>query len=180
MGRSRRPRRPSRVARSTRLTPRGMTLVAVGAIGIVGAYVIGRHELLYVGSLAALLPLLAMAFARFRRVNVEVTRSFVPGMVAVGSATTVDLLVSNTAPVPTPELTWRDGRPWASGGTRPRTMPPLRARRSRTVLPGNSVRLGYELTAPRRGVFEIGPMSVVLADPFGLATGEVSVGGTDS
>lgn len=146
---------------------------------MVGAYGAERPELLYIGVLTAALPLLAVAFARFRKVSVSVSRSFLPGTVAIDQPATVELTITNAAPLPTPELTWRDSRPWSDRTNQSRALPSLTARRSRTPTPGNSARVRYELVAQRRGVFAIGPLSVVLADPFGLATGEVTVGGTD-
>jgi uncharacterized protein (DUF58 family) len=151
----------------------------VGSASILGAYATNRRELLYVGLLALLLPLIAVAFARLRRVSVGVTRTFRPRIVGVAQPAAVELTVTNLAPFPTPELTWRDARPWTFSGDGSQVMPSLTARRSRSLATGNQTRLRYALTAPRRGEFEIGPLSVMLADPFGLATGEVAIGDVD-
>ena len=171
--------RPGRSTRAARLTRRGTALAVAGAAAILGAYLIERPELLYVGVLALLLPAIAVAFARFRHVSVRVSRGFSPGIVSVAQPTTVAVTVTNTVPLPTPELTWRDLRPWGTGSDAPRPLPSLTARRGRAIAPGNTVSLRYELVAPRRGEFGIGPLSVTLADPFGLATGEVTIGGND-
>lgn len=144
-----------------------------------GAYAGGRSELMYLGCLMLLLPALAIAFARFRRVNLQVTRTFLPPVVEVGQPTTVELTVTNAVPLPTPELTWRDYRPWSSGGTEPGVLPPLAARRGPLAGARSSATLRYVLTPPRRGVFPIGPMTVEITDPFGLARSEVQVGSTE-
>lgn len=154
-------------------------MVAVGSASIVAAYVVSRPELLYVGSLAVLLPLLAVVFARFRRVGLEVSREFSPDVVAIGESVRVGLTVVNIAPLATPELEWRDVRPWAGEPSRTRLLPPLAARRGRAIAPANRTVVVHDIRPPRRGVFPIGPLGVVLADPFGLAVGEVRVGETD-
>lgn len=167
-----------RLSRAARLTTRGAALALVGAASIVVAYAAGRTELLYLGVLTLLLPVLAAAFARFRRVSVAVARSFRPQVVGVGQPTVVELEVSNTGALPTPELTWRDVRPWGGRANATRPLPALTVRRP--TRPGTGVvRLRYEIVPPRRGEFPIGPLRVLLADPFGLARGEASVGDRD-
>ena len=168
-------RGPIRFSRSARLTPRGATLAAVGVASVIGAYSTGRSELIYLGCLTLLLPALAVAFARFRRVGLTVTRSFRPEPVEVGRPAVVDLTIANGHLRPTPQVEWRDYRPWASGDSESRMLPPLAARGSR----GATARLRYDLVPPHRGEFPIGPLGVRLADPFGLAKGEVAVGAVD-
>ena len=154
-------------------------MVTVGGASIVAAYVVSRPELLYVGALAVLLPMLAVAFARFRRLGLEVSREFSPDIIAVGGSVRVALTVVNTAPLATPELEWRDAGPWTGSPSTMRLLPPLAARRGRAIAPANRTVVVHELRVPRRGVFPIGPLGVVLADPFGLAVGEVRLGETD-
>lgn len=167
--------RPVRFSRSARLTPRGATLAVVGAASVIGAYVSGRPELLYLGSLTLLLPALAVAFARFRRVGLTVSRSFRPQPVGVGHPAVVELTIANGGRRPTPQVEWRDYRPWAGGGIGSRMLPTLAPRGSS----GATARLRYELIPPHRGEYPIGPLGARLADPFGLAKGEVAVGAVD-
>jgi len=167
--------RPIRFSRSARLTPRGATLAVVGVASVVGAYASGRPELLSLGCLTLLLPALAVVFARFRRVGLTVSRSFRPEPVGVGQPAVVELTIANSGRRPTPQIEWRDHRPWVSGDTGSRMLPALAARGSR----GATARLRYELVPPRRGEFPIGPLGLRLADPFGLAKGEVAVGAMD-
>ena len=174
------PRRRRSTARSAKLTGRGLALVVVGVVSLIGAYSGGRSELLYLGLLLVLLPTLAMLFARFRRIGISASRSFTPSIVAIGQPTTVELTVTNLSPMATPELIWRDYRPWSAGSNMPGILPSLAAKRTRGFEPRSSTRLRYELIASRRGIYDIGPMNVVIADPFGLARGEVTVSGTDS
>lgn len=165
--------------RTARLTGRGTCLAGVGGVSLIAAYASGRTELIYPGVLLLLLPVLATLLIRYRRFGIDSSRVFLPAVVAVGQPTTVELTVANRSQVPTPPLTWRDYRPWTTGSNTPGSLPPLPARRG-AAPHGHPVLLRYELVAPRRGVFEIGPMSVVLTDPFAMARGEVTVSGTDS
>lgn len=165
--------------RTARLTRRGACLAGVGGVSLVAAYASGRTEPIYLGVLLVLLPVLAALLIRYRRFGIDSSRVFVPAVVAIGQPTTVELTIANRSQVPTPPLTWRDYRPWTAGSNIPGSLPPLPGRRA-AAPHGRPVLLRYELVAPRRGIFEVGPMSVVLTDPFALARGEVTVSGTDS
>ena len=161
------------------LTRRGYAFVIVGGAEIIAAYAAGRSELLYVGVLVIVLPVIAFLYVRVRRVTLTATRTFAPSIVAAGQPVVVELRLTNTAPVATSEFRWRDGRGWETGGDRTGVIPPLAPRRTRTLTPANQTVLRYELTPPRRGVFTIGPLRVELSDPFGLALGEITIGATD-
>lgn len=163
--------------RSVRLTGRGIVLVVVGVVSLIAAYSVGRPELLYLAALALLLPAAAIALTRFRRIGLEVTRTFEPPVASVGMPATVELHISNVSPVTTPQLQWRDGCPWGSDAAS--VLAPLLPRRGRAPRPGSSRTLRYELLPPRRGLFAIGPLAVTISDPFDLAIGEVAVGETD-
>lgn len=166
---------PIRFSRSARLTPRGTALAVVGAASTIGAYASGRPELLWLGCLTLLLPALALAVVRFRRLGLTVSRSFRPEPVAVGQPAIVDITIANGGPRWTPQAEWRDYRPWASGGDEPRVLPPLAPRSAH----GATARLRYELIPRRRGEFAVGPLGVRLTDPFDLARGEIAVGAVD-
>ncbi|WP_165067126.1 DUF58 domain-containing protein [Marisediminicola senii] len=178
------PRLPLRAddGRVTRLSRRGWGLLTVGAVLMVVAYVGDMAEFAYGGALALLLPGIAYVIARFRRVSLEVTRTFSPAVVSLGDATTVDLQIRNRGVVPTPHLICRDVRPWSSGPDGFAQVPPISSSRGRALGRASTVGTGgfrYELLPPHRGVFSIGPMEVVLADPFGFASTEISIGQAD-
>ncbi len=160
-----------------RLTARGVFLVVVGAVGIVAAYSVGRPELLYPAVLALVLPFSAIALTRFRRIGLTVTRSFDPTVAAVGLPVVVDIRIANVSAVVTPQLMWRDLRPW--GSMEAFLLPRLRSAGGHIPRSGSARTLRYELVPPRRGVFTIGPLAVSISDPFDLAIGEVVVGDTD-
>ncbi|MET4783404.1 DUF58 domain-containing protein [Glaciihabitans sp. UYNi722] len=166
---SKRRRRATRVARFTR---RGWFLLVLAAVSLPSSYALGRRELLYLGCFLALLPLLALAFVRWRRVPLSVARSFSPPVVGAGHPSIVTVEVNNLAPASAVDANWRDSLPWEPHATAPTRLQPA-ARRSRL---GGVTRLRYEVVPPRRGFFEIGPMLVDFTDPFGLADGALAVG----
>ena len=169
-------RPPSPGRRIARLTRRGWVLLISAAVVIPSSYWLGRRELLYLGSFLAILPLLALAYVRLRRVRLSVERSFSPAVVSVGHPTMADLRVGNLAPSRTTETNWRDSWPWHPFATEPARLPVLLARGPRSVPGGSSALIRYELTPPTRGVFDIGPMLVDFSDPFGLADGALVAG----
>ena len=101
---------PAKGCRIARLTRRGWMLLISGAVVIPSSYWLGRRELLYLGSFLALLPLLALAFVRLRRLRLSVQHSFSPAVVSAGHPTMVDVRVGNLSSVSTTEANWRD--PW--------------------------------------------------------------------
>jgi uncharacterized protein (DUF58 family) len=94
------------------------------------------------------------------RLDLEVGRTVHPPRVHVGNTSRVELGVFNLRAVSTPVLRMHD----PVSGTRGADLllPPL-PRRSRTTA-------AYRLPTERRGVVKIGPLRVVVGDPFGLAT----------
>jgi uncharacterized protein (DUF58 family) len=173
--RRRRPRPPARRHRGFGLTRRGRILLIVGICLIVAAYPLSRAELLYFGSLLAGMPLLAIAFVRFRRQRMGVARRFSPAVAEAGSPVGVRVEVRNLGSARTGEATWRDEWPWAPYGTPVARLRPL-ARHRGPFGRDSAVLVDYVLDPPRRGVFEIGPLVVDFGDPFQLARGEIVVG----
>ncbi|MCU1557167.1 MAG: hypothetical protein JWN09_1162 [Microbacteriaceae bacterium] len=167
MPRRSRRRHSTRVARLTR---RGWSLLVFGLVAVLASYWLGRRELLYLGCFVALLPLLALAFVRWRRVPLLVARSFSPSAVGAGHPTVVSVEVTNLAPASIVDANWRDSLPWEPYATAPLRLQPRESTRSAVL------RHRYEVVPPRRGIFEVGPMLVDFSDPFGLADGALAVG----
>lgn len=142
---------------------------------------------MYLGSLLAGLPLVALAFVRFRKQRMAVARRFAPSVAEAGRAVSVTVEIRNLAAARTGEASWRDAWPWAPYGTdRARLRSLARSGGVAGTSSGvagkgsgllvNAVLMNYVLAPPRRGVFEIGPLVVDFGDPFGLASGELVVG----
>lgn len=162
--------------RAVRLTRRGWVLLVSGGLAIPSSYWLGRGELLYLGCFLVLLPLLALAFVRFRRIRLSVQRSFSPAVVSAGHPTVADIRVSNLSSSGTAGANWRDPWPWPPYATEPAALPALMPRGPRFARRGSSVLFRYEVTPPHRGIFAIGPMLVDFTDPFGLADGALVAG----
>ncbi|CAN5293014.1 DUF58 domain-containing protein [soil metagenome] len=165
---------PSRIAAlsfgGVRLTGRGWWFVAASAVLFAVAYGSGKQELLYVAALLGALPVIAVLVVRVRRPRLAVTRSFAPHVIPAGGTASVSLVVRNLAPARSVPAQWWDAIPWRPFETPVAELPALQSRGARFAGRGNSVALEYDLRPPRRGVFPVGPLSVQVADAFGLAT----------
>lgn len=136
-------------------------LLGIGAIILgVGGRVLGLVELIALGVVAAALLIGCLILVRSSRLELSVGRVLHPSRVHVGSPSRVELTVRNQRKRATPVLRLRDD----VSGTRGADLlvPPL-APNERTVA-------AYRLPTDRRGLVRVGPLKVVVGDPFGLAT----------
>lgn len=139
-------------------------LVASGAIAaLVAGRLFGLVELYLIA--VGLIGLLAIAVTRVFvvRLQLEVGRHLSPRRVHAGQPARVELLVVNHGVRSTPVLRMHD---------------PVSGTQGATVLlspidPEGSVRSAYRLPTDRRGLIAVGPLGVVVADPFGLASVKV-------
>jgi len=135
-------------------------VVAAGAVALVaGGRVLGRPELFAIGLVVGLLLAAAALLVRTARLDLEVGRSIHPTAVHVGTPTRVELSLRNQRWGPTPVLRLRD----AVTGTRGADLmvAPLSA--------GERAVAAYRLPTDRRGLVAVGPLEVVVEDPYGLA-----------
>lgn len=136
-------------------------LVAIGVLVLLaGGRILGLVELFALGVVAAVLLCAAALLIGSSRLELEVGRTIHPGRVRVGTPTRVELAVRNLRATRTPVLRLRD----PVSGTRGADLllSPL-GRGERTVA-------AYRLPTERRGLVRIGPLEVVVGDPFGLTT----------
>ena len=169
-------RTSTRGRRIARLTRRGWVLLVSGAVVVPSSYWLGRRELLYLGSFLAILPLLALAFVRLRRMRLSVQHSFSPAVVSVGHPTIVEVRVGNLSSSSTAEANWRDLWSWHPYAAETARLPALLPRGHRLASRASSALMRYELIPPARGVFDVGPMLVDFSDPFALADGALVAG----
>lgn len=158
-----------------RVTTRGWALVASAVVLFIAAYTSGRHELLYLACFAALLPIVALVMVWSRKLRVSVTRTFAPHLVEAGGTTHVTIDVGNLSPSRSTAADWSDGIPWfpfSAGSGRLRELSPRGIR----FASSNSRRIEYDLTPPRRGVFDVGPLALDYRDPLGLVVGYLDAG----
>jgi uncharacterized protein (DUF58 family) len=154
-------------------------LFVTGIVIMLSSYWLGRRELLYLGSFLALLPLIALALVRLRRMRLSVQRSFSPAVVSAGHPAMADVRVGNLSSSRTAEANWRDSWPWHPYATEPARLPALQPHGPRFAGRGSSALFRYEVTPPRRGVYTVGPMLVDFSDPFGLAEGALVAGASE-
>src|SRR3990170_298054 len=94
------------------LTRRGMLFVTIGGGLAIGAMMVGQRDLLRVGILFLVLPLISLLVASRSRVKLAATRSVTPPRVTVGERATVHLEMANLARVPTGVLLIEDTVPY--------------------------------------------------------------------
>jgi uncharacterized protein (DUF58 family) len=134
-------------------------LVAGGALALVaGGRLLGLSELFALGAITAVLLIGSALFVGSARLDLEVGRSVHPSRVHVGTPTRVELNVRNLRASRTPVLELHD----PVSGTRGAELllSPL-DRSERAVA-------AYRLPTERRGLLTVGPLEVVVGDPFGL------------
>lgn len=142
------------------LTPRGRALLAAGITAFALAAMLDQQDIMRVGLLALVLPLLAAASVARTRFRLAATRTVEPARTTAGDSATVTLSIENVSHLPTGLLMLEEHVPPALGA-RPRfVVDRLAAMSTRSVT--------YPLHTNRRGRYAIGPLSVRLADPFGF------------
>jgi uncharacterized protein (DUF58 family) len=134
-------------------------LVGIGAgVLLLGGRILGLFEVFALGVVALVLLVGSLVLVRSSRLQLEVGRVVHPSRVHVGQRSRVDLSVRNRRSRRTPVLRLRD----PVSGTRGADLlvPPLS--------PSERSVAAYRLPTDRRGIVEVGPLEVVVTDPFGL------------
>jgi hypothetical protein len=142
------------------LTTRGRSFVAAGTTAIVCAFVLGERDLLRAGVLVLVLPLLSTIAVSRTRYRLACARRLEPARLPVGHEARMDLRLENVSRLPSGLLMVEDRVPHSLGG------------RARFVLdriePQGSRQLSYRVRSEVRGRYRVGPLTVRLADPFGM------------
>jgi uncharacterized protein (DUF58 family) len=142
------------------MTTRGSSFLAAGIAAALTGYLLGERALLCIGIALVALPLLAAAAARRGQYRLSVSRTIKPPRVPAGHTATVILRVENISRSSTGLLLAEDAVPYALG-PRPRYVLDKIERKG-------TRELTYPLRSDLRGKFEIGPLSLRVADSFGL------------
>lgn len=162
---------PHRSARALTLTRRGWSLLGA-ALGLaVGGFLLGTIEMLVLGVAALALVVGSSAWLLAgRKPDLLAQRRVRPERLHVGADGRIDLRVENRAGAASPLLAATD---WFDEGRRAARflVPPL--------APGAVARAAYRIPTRRRGRYRVGPLTVSVSDPFGLARRELP-GTTDS
>ncbi|WP_110182360.1 DUF58 domain-containing protein [Nocardioides solisilvae] len=142
------------------LTLRGRAFLAGGLTAVACAVVLGQSALVRVGLLVLLLPLASALFLARSRYRLALHREVSPRLVAAGQTATVSLTLTNEGRTPTGVLMLEEHVPY-SLGARPRFV-------LEGIGHGWQRRVTYRLRSEVRGHHEVGPMTIRVADPFGL------------
>ncbi|MFE2284944.1 DUF58 domain-containing protein [Streptomyces sp. NPDC059443] len=142
------------------LTTRGRSFLAAGVAAALCAYLLGQSELLRVGLLLAVLPLICVLALHRTRYRVSGSRRLTPMRVPAGAEARVQLRLDNTSRMPTGLLMLQDRVPYVLG-PRPRFV-------LDRVEPGGHREVSYRVRSDLRGRYPLGPLQLRLSDPFGL------------
>ncbi|MHC0434135.1 DUF58 domain-containing protein [Streptomyces sp. O3] len=142
------------------LTTRGRSFLAAGAAAAVCAYVLGQEDLLRVGLLLAVLPLVCVIVLFRTRYRVAGSRRLAPWRVPAGSESRVHLRVDNVSRLSTGLLMLQDRVPYVLG-PRPRFV-------LDRVEAGGRREVSYRVRSDLRGRYPLGPLQLRLTDPFGM------------
>ncbi|MFG2402936.1 DUF58 domain-containing protein [Streptomyces brevispora] len=142
------------------LTTRGRSFLAAGIAAAVCAYVLGQADLLRVGLLLAVLPLVCVVVLFRTRYRVAGTRRLSPSRVPAGTEARVHLRMDNISRLPTGLLMLQDRVPYVLG-PRPRFV-------LDRVEPGGRRDVSYRVRSDLRGRYPLGPLQLRLSDPFGM------------
>lgn len=142
------------------LTPRGRSFLAAGGAAFVCSLVLGQRDLLRVAVLILSLPVLSAVIVRRARYRLALTRTISPVRVVAGSPARVRLELDNLARVSTRVLLAEDRVPYTLGAAPRFVLDRLSGGRRAAVT--------YSLRSQVRGRYEIGPLTLRLADAFGL------------
>ncbi|WP_330295983.1 DUF58 domain-containing protein [Streptomyces sp. NBC_00503] len=142
------------------LTTRGRSFLAAGIAAALCAYLLGQSELLRVGLLLAVLPLICVLALHRTRYRVSGSRRLSPMRVPAGAEARVQLRLDNTSRMPTGLLMLQDRVPYVLG-PRPRFV-------LDRVEPGGHREVSYRVRSDLRGRYPLGPLQLRLSDPFGL------------
>src|SRR6266702_1138687 len=142
------------------LTTRGRSFVAAGGAAMVCGLAIPEPDLVRVGALLVILPLVSALIARRSRYRLSCARRLDPPRIPAGQPTTVTARVENVSRLRTGVLLAEDVTPYALG-SRPRFV-------LDEIEPGGHRELSYQIQSDSRGKFTIGPLRVRVADSFGL------------
>jgi uncharacterized protein (DUF58 family) len=142
------------------LTTRGRSFVAAGGAAMVCGLAIPEPDLVRVGALLVILPLIAALAARRSRYRLSCTRRIDPPRIPAGTPAGVSVRLENVARLRTGVLLAEDTAPYALGA-RPRFV-------LDEIEPGGHREFSYTLRSDTRGKFIVGPLRVRVADTFGL------------
>jgi uncharacterized protein (DUF58 family) len=142
-------------------TRRGWSAFAAGVGFWIAARFIGSDDLHMVAVGLTVLPFLAAVFVQWNRVRLDIHRHLSAPRVHAGARINVAIDITNQGSLTTPFLLLEDA------------VSPALGKPARLVVtgvpPGSRQRVSYPVATRHRGRYTIGPLSISISDPFGLA-----------
>jgi hypothetical protein len=155
----------------SRLTTRGRGVLAAGVTAMVCSLLLGQRDLLRVGVLLTVVPLLTVVVLGRSRYRLACSRTISPSRVEAGAPAQVVVEVANVSGSRCGLVLAEEQVPYTLG-TRPRfVLPGLETGERRAV--------SYTVRSDVRGRFAVGPLSLTLTDPFGMGEHRRSFTATD-
>lgn len=142
------------------LTLRGRSFVSAGLACVLAAFLVGQQDVLRLGLFVLALPVVAAYWTMRSRYRLAHSREVVPPRTPVGQVAEVRLHIKNLSAWPTTVLLLEDSLSYTLGG-RPRFV-------LDHVEAGGAREVTYPIRSDVRGRYALGPLSVRVADPFGL------------
>jgi uncharacterized protein (DUF58 family) len=141
------------------LTRTGWLTAILAIIAGIAGRLFAIVELFVIAAVLGSLVLVTLAWVRMTAVRLRVSRVVTPARVHAGESTRIEVSAKNTGAGRTPVLHLSD----PVAGTRG-------ARLHLAPLRGNdTAQAAYRLPTDKRGVVNVGPLQLEIADPFGLA-----------
>ena len=150
-------------------TLRGWAFSGAGLALVVLWVALGDLELFLAATFLILAQLVAIAWVRARRPNVEVSRRLGSAIVHDGDTTGVTLLLANRSRRSVSNVTLEDD-------VNRLGMANFEVAR---IKPGETTTASYRVTCKPRGVYRVGPATIRSTDPLGLAEMRSDVGPVD-
>lgn len=146
------------------LTRQGWTALWGGLALLATGRVFGISELYIFGTAAILLVAGTLAYVHLIRLDLEVNRRVFPSRVHAGSTSRVEIRVRNLRPSATTLLRLHEDVSGTAGADM--LLPPIEIH--------GEAATSYRLPTARRGILKVGPLRIVVSDPFGLAQSSVA------
>ncbi len=153
------------------MTIRGRMFVGAGVLIGLAGMVLGLYDLTKIGVLLVVLPSCARLLVR-RDLKIEATRSLSPTRVPIDGHSDVTLSVRNAGRRSSPLLRGEEGLAYALGDRPHLLVPAMRA--------GEEHHLTYRVRSHVRGHHAVGPLTVRVVDPFGLASRSAAAPGENA
>lgn len=142
-------------------TRRGWAVLSAGLSMWVAARLLGASDLHMMAVGLVALPVLAVVFVRVSNPRIDVRRHLSTGRASLGARVTASISVTNHGRTTTSFLLLEDSLPPSLGASPRMVVSGIPPRCDQTVT--------YSFACRQRGRYSIGPLTIFLTDPFGLA-----------